>query len=234
LYFIGLICNEIDYRKYSLKILNQLLSSLEISGDALAGYFSETATQPKPTAKVHFLSDEHIMMKVCQGHLEQLGLLFERYHGKLYNFFLRTTADKDLSRDLTQNVFERILKYSHTYKEDSPFKAWFYQIARNVKTDHFKKIRFQTSSLEEVKAERNLGLSEEGHRGLEQAERIKLLHEALNMLPEDKREILVLSQLEEMEYKQIAEIYNITENLARVKVHRALKSLKEVFLKIGR
>lgn len=194
---------------------------------------SETADSQitKPQIGVQSLSDEHIMWKVCQGHLEQLGLLFERYHAKLYNFFLRTVSDRDLSRDLTQSVFERILKYNHTYKEGAPFKAWFYQIARNVKSDHFKKIRFHTSSLEDVNADRNPAFADEGHGAIEQEERIRLLHEALNQLPDDKREILVLSQLEEMEYTQIAEIYNITENLARVRVHRALKSLKEVFHK---
>ncbi|MDX2306184.1 MAG: RNA polymerase sigma factor [Microscillaceae bacterium] len=180
---------------------------------------------------MHSLSDENIMWKVCNGQVEQLGLLFERYHVKLYNFFLRTTADKELSQDLTQNVFERILKYKKTYKEGASFKSWFYRIARNVKIDHFKKQKMQTSSLDEAKADRNPSFAGQDGPYMEQEERIRILYESLNQLPSDKREILILSQLEEMEYREIAKIFDITENSARVKVHRALKSLKEVFHK---
>ena len=180
---------------------------------------------------MHSLSDENIMWKVCNGQVEQLGLLFERYHLKLYNFFLRTTADKELSHDLTQNVFERILKYKKSYKEGASFKSWFYRIARNVKIDHYKKQKMQTSSLDDVHADRNLDFASMGGQNIERKERIQLLHESLNLLPSDKREILVLSQLEELEYREIAQILDITENSARVKVHRALKSLKEVFHK---
>jgi RNA polymerase sigma-70 factor (ECF subfamily) len=171
------------------------------------------------------------MLKVSQGQLEQLGLLFERYHVRLYNFYLRTTGNQDLSEDLVQMVFERILKYKHSYKEGSPFKAWFYRIARNVKTDEFKKRKLNTDSLEDVNPDRNLSLSHQGGQELEQEEQVRILHESLNQLPDDKREILVLSQLEELEYKEIAKIFEITENSARVKVHRALKALKDIFHK---
>jgi RNA polymerase sigma-70 factor (ECF subfamily) len=179
---------------------------------------------------VQNLSDEAIMLKVANGQIEQLGLLFERYNVRLYNFYLRQVCDEDLSNDLTQSTFERVLKYKHTYKPDMPFKAWFYQIARNVKVDHFKKNKLDAKSLDDVPYERNLRLSEEDHT-IEKNEQLRLLQEALQRLPEDKREILIMSQLEEMEYGQIAEIYQITENLARVRVHRALKALKEVFYK---
>ena len=175
------------------------------------------------------LTDEAIMLKVVNGQVEQLGLLFERYHVRLYNFYLRQVNDQDLSRDLTQNTFERVLKYKHTYRAEMPFKAWFYQIARNVKTDHYKKHK-ESRPIDEIPYERNLRLSEEDH-SLEKKEQLKLLQDALQRLPEDKREILIMSQLEEMEYAQIAETYQITENHARVRVHRALKALKDVFYK---
>jgi RNA polymerase sigma-70 factor (ECF subfamily) len=171
------------------------------------------------------------MLKVCQGQLEQLGLLFERYHLRLYNFFLRTTFDQDLSSDLTQQVFERIIKYKHSYKENSPFKAWFYQIARNVQHDHFKKQKINLDSLDKVHSEKNIKFADYDHENIEKEERLKILYSALDKLPHEKREILVLSQLEEMEYKDLAKLFNISENLVRVRVHRALQALKEVVQK---
>lgn len=177
------------------------------------------------------LSDEQIMLKVCQGQIEQLGLLFERYHIRLYNFYLRTTFDEDLSNDLTQQVFERIIKYKHSYKENSAFKAWFYQIARNVQYDHFKKQKLNIDSLDKVHSEKNIKFADNDYESAEKEEKLKVLYAALEKLPHDKREILVLSQLEEMEYKDLAKLFNITENLVRVRIHRALQSLKEVVQK---
>ncbi|TAF63997.1 MAG: RNA polymerase sigma factor [Cytophagales bacterium] len=170
------------------------------------------------------------MSNVCQGKIEQLGWLFERYHKKLFNFYLRTTANRELSEDLTQMVFERILKYKHSYKEGASFKTWFYSIARNVKIDYFRKNKIPTTDIENLNWDRNFG-----HRDLEteieRNEKIKMLYEALNTLNDEKRELVILTQIEGMEYSQIAHIFNITENAARVKVHRTLKELKEIFQK---
>lgn len=176
------------------------------------------------------LSDEHIMEQVSQGQVDKLALLFERYNVRLYNFFLQNTRNQSLSEDLTQNVFMRILKYKNSYKKGASFKAWFFRIARNVQTDHFRKKKLETSQIEEDSIDRNLKLSEENF-DLEKKEEVGLLYEALDKLAADKKEILVLSQLQELEYTEIAAILNITENAARVKVHRALKALKDVFQK---
>lgn len=173
-------------------------------------------------------TDEDIMLKVSQGQIDQLGVLFERYHKKAYNFFLNHISDTDTSHDLTQMTFERILKYKHSYKEGASFKAWFYQIARNVQHDHFRKNKLTTNSLDDIPIEKNIKLADTSPPEIEKQERYAMLHKAINKLPADKKEIIVLSQLEEMEYKLIAETLQITENLARVRVHRALHALKEI------
>lgn len=179
------------------------------------------------------LSDEQLMQKVCQeGQLDKLGVLFERYHQPIFGFFVHHTANHELSQDLTQNVFERLLKYYKTYKIGASFKTWLYQIARNVRYDHYRKNRVATNPLEEVYADRNRHFAENPKLDIEQEEEVALLYRAIGQLPEDKREILILSQIQELEYKELSRMLNITENSARVKVHRALKQLKTIFQKI--
>ncbi len=178
------------------------------------------------------LTDEDIMLKVSQGQIDQLGILFERYHKKAYNFFLNHISDIDTSHDLTQMTFERIMKYKHSYREGASFKAWFYQIARNVQHDHFRKNKLPTSSIDDVPIEKNMKLADNSPPEIEREERYAMLHRAISKLPDDKKEIIILSQLEEMEYKLIAETLQITENLARVRVHRALQALKEIMHKM--
>lgn len=71
-------------------------------------------------------SDNALMTKVKEGDLDKLGLLFERYNRRLYRFFYRLTRRRDISEDLVQGVFERILKYRHSYTINGSFSTWIF------------------------------------------------------------------------------------------------------------
>jgi len=66
-------------------------------------------------------ADNDLMLQVRDGDLGKLSFLFERYHRALFNFFLRSTGNRDLSEDLVQEAFLRLLKYRHTFRPDSRF-----------------------------------------------------------------------------------------------------------------
>src|SRR6476469_2851856 len=91
------------------------------------------------------LSDEELMSQVRSGVGEMLGVLFERYHVPLFNFFLKLTGDRVMSEDLVQDVFFRILKYRHSYRTATAFRAWISLVARNARLDHLRKRRPETS-----------------------------------------------------------------------------------------
>ena len=78
------------------------------------------------------MNDERVMQAVRSGDAERLGTLFERHHVALYEFLYRTTGDASTAEDLVQDVFVRILKYRHTYRDGYPFLTWMYRIARNA------------------------------------------------------------------------------------------------------
>jgi RNA polymerase sigma factor (sigma-70 family) len=87
------------------------------------------------------LSDNAIMMKVKNGDLDKLGLLFERHHRALFGFVFHMTGQRELSEDMVQNVFYRILKYRHTFRGDGEFKSWMYHMARNVINDNGRALK---------------------------------------------------------------------------------------------
>jgi RNA polymerase sigma-70 factor, ECF subfamily len=97
-------------------------------------------------------ADNELMLKVRDGDLGKLSFLFEHYHRALFNFFLRSTGGRDLSEDLVQEVFLRILKYRHTFRPDSQFSAWMYHVARNAQIDHFRNTSTQMRSATRVRA----------------------------------------------------------------------------------
>jgi len=70
---------------------------------------------------------------VSEGQVSDLRILFERHHPKLFAFFVRMTGNREMSEDLTQDVFVRILKYRQTFRPGGSFRTWIYQIARNAR-----------------------------------------------------------------------------------------------------
>jgi RNA polymerase sigma factor (sigma-70 family) len=180
----------------------------------------------KPDLEV--LSDNTLMLKVKDGDLDRLGLLFERYKRPLYGFFYNLNRNAELSEDLVQNVFIRILKYRYLFRGEGDFKTWMFHIARNVSHDHFRKNKLNAKdSIEDWQDQ--LGVDENRSTMFQQEEELQLLSMAMDRLPEDKREILLLSKYQEKKYKEIGDILGCTEAAVKVKVFRALQDLKAVY-----
>jgi len=180
------------------------------------------------TEHLDSLADNSLMLRVKEGDLDKLGLLFERYKKPLFGFFYGMCKDAELSEDLVQNVFFRILKYRYLFRGEGDFKTWMFHIARNVNHDHFRKNKWKTKeSLDNW--EEKLGTDENRVTEFLQDEELKLLSMAMDRLPEDKREILLLSKFQDKKYKEIGEIIGCSEGAVKVKVFRALQELKEVY-----
>lgn len=169
------------------------------------------------------LADEELMFHVRNGTGEMLGVLFSRYQSPLFNFYCKLTGNRSLSEDLVQDVFFRILKYRQTYKPGTPFKTWMYQIARNARLDNMRKQRPQ------VEIEDSLLPAIMPADRAQQTQETALLHKALMKLPEEKREVLVLSRFQELKYEEIAVMLGCQPNAVKVKVFRALKDLREIY-----
>ena len=177
------------------------------------------------------LTDNSLMTKVKEGDLDKLGLLFERYKKPLFGFFYGLNRDGELSEDLVQNVFFRILKYRYLFRGEGDFRTWMFHIARNVNNDHFRKNKLNAKESIETWQDR-LGSDENRSTEIQQDEEMQILSMAMDRLPEDKREILLLSKFQDKKYKEIGEIMGCTEGAVKVKVFRALQELKEVYKKL--
>ena len=176
-------------------------------------------------------TDHQVMLAVRDGDVDQLGVLFERHHRALYNFFVRLTRDRSASEDLVQEVFIRVLKYRHTFRGDSQFLTWAYQIARRAHIDWLRKkkpeAQWDDDKPEPVSSEPSV--AQRIHEGQEQ----KLLKAAFARLPEDRREILVLSRYQGLQYDEIAKVLGCNVGAVKTRVHRANRDLAEIFFRLS-
>jgi len=190
------------------------------SGIALAGM---EADRPMTNS----LPDEELMLQVREGVGEVLAVLFDRYQVPLFNFYCRLTADRVASEDLVQDVFFRILKYRHSYRPGTPFRAWMYQIARNARQDYHRK------HPEALPYEPEMSPAVHSEDSVEAEQQTALLQKALLMLPEEKREVLVLSRFQELKYEEIAGMLDCEVGTVKVRIHRALRELRGIFERLS-
>jgi RNA polymerase sigma factor (sigma-70 family) len=175
-------------------------------------------------------NDHETMLAVRDGDLDLLGLLFERHRLKLHRFFMGMTGRPAESEDLVQEVFLRMLRHRHTYRDDSRFNAWMFQIARNARIDAFRRSRFERSI---DNAPDIASPDPDPAVCLEKEAESALLRRALSMLPEEKREVIVLSRFEDMEFREIARILGARETTVKVRAHRAVKELGELVRRLA-
>lgn len=169
------------------------------------------------------------MTQVSQGDLDKLVPLFDRYQKKLFNFFLRLSADEEASKDLVQNLFVRVIKYRYSYNPEHKFRTWIYQMARNVFYDHCKKNK-KTNTFMNIQQVADYPDASQGTQS--QQEEDEKLFKALEHLPADKRELLVMSKFQGMKYAEIAEITDTSVGNVKVKVHRAVDSLRKIYFQL--
>jgi RNA polymerase sigma factor (sigma-70 family) len=172
-------------------------------------------------------TDQALMLAVADGDVEQLGFLFDRYHKKLFNYLFHFTGNGPLSEDLVQEVFVRILKYRRTWQSDFGFRAWMFQIARNVRMDYVQRNSRQEVNIEDH-AEEFICPLPTPDAAAECQDDMRILLEALKMLSEERREVLLLRGFQGMKFEEIADALKCSVNTIKGRAFTAIRELRDI------
>lgn len=176
------------------------------------------------------MDDISLMVSVNAGEIDKVGLLYERYKRPLYAYFFKLTCgDNQASEDLVHTVFYRVIRYRTSFTGKGNFAKWLFRIAHNTGIDHNRKIRHVNTYQTETYATQSAVYED---NELEKNEQLEMLQQAMCRLKPDERELLVLSKIDCLKYREIAEIMNITESNVKIKIFRALKKLKDNYTKL--
>ena len=180
-------------------------------------------------------TDNSLMARVGAGEVNQLAVLFERHHKPLFRYFVYQTRDKELAEDLVQDVFFRMLRYRASYDPAQSFTAWMYQIARNANIDQAAKRRGEVVNFEEYLEKRPEPAADQPtqEERLKKTQDVALLRKALDRLPADKRELLVMARFQNLKYEDIAQVLGCEVGTVKVRVFRAVRMLSDVFFELA-
>ena len=177
-------------------------------------------------------SDHVLMLAVRDGELDALGELFERHHCPLFGFLVKFTNDRTAAEDIAQIVFQRMLKYRHTYRDDGSFTAWMYHLARRCAADHFRKANAAPHATDPADLHQHADDSPHAAQHATARDDHELLRAALARLAHDDREVLLLSRFQELSFAEISGILECSVGAAKVRAHRALRELRNIYFSL--
>jgi RNA polymerase sigma-70 factor, ECF subfamily len=196
----------------------------------------EPTDPPSPEASARQADQDCADMgRLAAGHDAALNDLMERHATPLFHFLCRMVGNEDDANDLAQETFVRVFKSSKSFRTNEKFSAWLYTIAANLARNHFRwRSRHPAISLdaENPETEQSLGgtLPANAPSANESAvaeERATAVRGAVQKLPEDMREAIVLCEWEERSVAEAAAILETTPKAVESRLYRARGILRE-------
>jgi RNA polymerase sigma-70 factor, ECF subfamily len=172
--------------------------------------------------------NEEQLVEQAKTDPEAFGQLYELYVDKIYTYIYYRLGNHHDAEDLTAKVFYRALNHIPHYNQKGvPFAAWLYRIAHNLvvnwRRDHQRRPVIALDDLT-FSGDRQ----ETPHRAVERANETEILLEAIQRLPRERQQLLLLKFVERMSNAEIGEIMGRSEGAIKSLYHRTLVSLKEL------
>lgn len=176
-------------------------------------------------------SDEALVLRARDGDYDAFEMLFERHRQLVYRFAYQMTQRRDDAEDMVQEAFVRAYQNLHRYRDEAKFTTWLLRIVSNLCTDQARMSQ-RRFGLEQREASGALewmttGDFENPVENLEGDRRREVLRKAIMALPEHHRQMIVMRDLEEREYVDIAAVCGCTVGGAKLRVLRARRALRD-------
>jgi RNA polymerase sigma-70 factor (ECF subfamily) len=177
---------------------------------------SEFPTSPAP--------DVDVLIERClKGDQVAWDQIVRLHWRKVFNLAYKFVGRHDEAEDLTQDIFLKIFKALHTFDRRANFQTWLISISRNLCIDHYRSVRKERETMaREVDSADLMPVSRERgpHAELEQLDLRQLIRQALAELPPALKEAVVLRDLQEFSYQEIADKLGLPEGTVKSRINR--------------
>jgi len=176
-------------------------------------------------------SDESLVIRARDGEFAAFEQLFERHRNLVYRFAYQRTGRRDDAEDIVQEVFVRAYQNLPRYRDEAKFTTWLLRIATNLGTDRARMNQrrqlLETQEAGGALAWMTVGFHEDPVENLDNDRKREALRKAIMALPDHHRNIIIMRDIEEMDYRDIADILGCTIGGAKLRVLRARRALRD-------
>ena len=170
------------------------------------------------------MDDKTLIEKFLRGDIKSYNELVHRHQGWVRGMTLNIVKNTQDAEDISQDVFVKVYFGLNYFRFESEFKTWLYRVVINKINNHFRKQKLRSVFSAELKEE----MSEDAGSSTSNENR---LFEMTPKLPRFQRNIVLLRVYQDLSFKMIGGILNITENSAKVSFHKAKANLKIYYMK---
>ena len=207
------------------------MSGKKESAKDLGKMTTASLVQSSLARSMDYDSDLSLVKRAREGDYSAFESLFERHRPLVYRFAYQMASRRDDAEDIVQEAFVRAYQNLGKYRDEAKFTTWLLRIVTNLCTD-MARMSQRRQTLEQQEAGGSLlwmtqGEIEDPVENLSQDMRAAALRKALNALPVHHRTVIVLRDLEEKEYYEIADILGCTMGGAKLRVLRARRALRD-------
>lgn len=172
-------------------------------------------------------SDEALMLAWAGGDIAAFERLYGRHRSRLYRFLLRQVREPTLADELFQDVWQKVVAARAGWVADAPFGAWLYRIAHNRLGDHWRAARHRPEAPGDAEARlARISDHDTPERTLTEFEQRRQLQLALETLPDEQREVLLLRLEEELTLEQIGAITGVGRETVKSRLRYAMDKLR--------
>ena len=169
-------------------------------------------------------TDNELIKEFQEGKEAAFNELVDRYLSSTYGFFTKFTESKEEAEDLAQDVFIKMYKALKKFRFESEFKTYLYRANINMSNTYLRRNKWKNMlHLDQISEPEYIDTTNEDKW------KRKELWNAIARLPKIQRTVVTMRTTENLPYKEIAKIMNISENSAKVNYHHAVESLKIFF-----
>ncbi|MBZ4399541.1 RNA polymerase sigma factor [Myxococcus sp. MISCRS1] len=174
-------------------------------------------------------SDEELMERFCAGAQDAFEALFARHSGRVQGFLTRMVRDGSLAEDLLQTTFLSVVRARGRYERGTRFSPWLMTIAANAARDALR----HRQHVDAYSSGEGTGAPTSAPPPSGDPSLRRHLLDALQQLPPDHREAVVLSKVEGWSFEEIAALRGISAGAARLRAHRGYEKLRELLGGLG-
>jgi RNA polymerase sigma factor (sigma-70 family) len=178
------------------------------------------------------LEDDRLVARAVEGDQDAFRGLLDKYQRPLYFHVAKMVKDNEQVEDLIQEAFVKAFNNLKSYNTDYAFSTWLYRITTNHTIDYLRKKKLQTMSIHEpIKTkdgEVGIEIEDKGvetDRAIIRKQRQKIIHEAIEGLPEKYRVVIEMRHLEELSYDEISEQLDLPLGTVKAHIFRAREML---------
>jgi RNA polymerase sigma factor (sigma-70 family) len=171
---------------------------------------------------------EALIQRCLGGDQSAWEIIVRQYWRKVFNIAYKFVGKHDQAEDLTQDIFLKIFKSLDTFDRRANFQTWLISVSRNLCIDHYRSVRKERETIDrDVDANELSPVSRDAGpiAALEQRDRVVLLRQALTYLPDTLRTAVLMRDIQEMSYQEIADRLHLPEGTVKSRINRGRTEL---------